>query len=66
MAKTRNDDDVRNKDYLATLLRLKGGSLKVDALFRDAELSVTDFYKQLAWEIEHGHIRDDATKLEVV
>ena len=66
MAKTRNDDDVRNKDYLATLLRLKGGSLKVDDLFRDAELSVTDFYKQLAWEIEHGHIRDDATKLEVV
>ena len=66
MAKTRNDEDVRNKDYLASLLRKKGGSSDVEMLFKDAELSVTDFYKQLAWEIEHDHIRDDAAKLEVV
>jgi hypothetical protein len=26
---------------------------------------VTDFYKQLAWEVENGHIRDDETRLEV-
>ena len=64
MAKTRNDEDVRNQDYLARLLRHHGGSTDVATLFKDANLSVTDFYKQLAWEIEQGYIHDDASKLE--
>ena len=49
---------------LARLLRHHGGSTDVATLFKDANLSVTDFYKQLAWEIEQGYIHDDASKLE--
>ena len=64
MTKSRNDDDVMHKPYLASLLREAGGTASVDDLFRRAELPVTDFDKQLAWEIENGHIRDDETRLE--
>ena len=64
MTKSRQDDDVQHKPYLAGLLREAGGIARVEELFRRAELPVTDFYKQLAWEVENGHIRDDETKLE--
>jgi len=64
MAKSRNDDDVKYRPYLAGLLRVTGGSAGVEDLFRQADLPVTDFYKQLAWEIENGHIHDDEAKLE--
>jgi type I restriction enzyme S subunit len=64
MTKSRQDDDVLNKPYLAGLLREAGGIAGVEDLFRRAELPVTDFYKQLAWEVENGHIRDDETRLE--
>jgi type I restriction enzyme, S subunit len=63
MAKSRHDDDVKGKPYLAGLLR-EGGIMSVEELFRRAELPVTDFYKQLAWEVENGHILDDETRLE--
>jgi type I restriction enzyme S subunit len=64
MTKSRHDDDVQHKPYLAGLLREAGGIASVEDLFRRAELPVTDFYKQLAWEVENGHIRDDETRLE--
>jgi type I restriction enzyme S subunit len=64
MTKSRLDDDVQHKPYLAGLLREVGGITSVEDLFRRAELPVTDFYKQLAWEVENGHIRDDEMRLE--
>ena len=64
MTKSRYDDDVQHKPYLAGLLREAGGIASVEDLFRRAKLPVTDFYKQLAWEVENGHIRDDETRLE--
>jgi type I restriction enzyme S subunit len=64
MTKSRHDDDVQHKPYLAGLLREAGGITSVEDLFRRAELPVTDFYKQLAWEVENGHIHDDETRLE--
>jgi type I restriction enzyme S subunit len=64
MTKSRHDDDVQHKPYLAGLLREAGGIASVEDLFRHAKLPVTDFYKQLAWEVENGHIRDDETRLE--
>lgn len=64
MTKSRHDDDVQHKPYLAGLLREAGGITSVEDLFRRAELPVTDFYKQLAWEVENGHICDDETRLE--
>lgn len=65
MAKSRYDIDVKGKPYLANLLREAGGSASVEDLFKRAELPVTDFYKQLAWEVQSGHIRDDERRLEV-
>jgi len=64
MTKSRNDEDIKHKPYLADLLRGTGGNARVEELFKRADLPVTDFYKQLAWEIDNGHIRDDETKLE--
>jgi type I restriction enzyme, S subunit len=55
MTKSRYDEDVKNKPYLATLLRENDGSLNVEDLFERAELPLTDFYKQLAWE-ERGRL----------
>jgi type I restriction enzyme S subunit len=64
MTKSRYDEDVKDKPYLAGLLREAGGTESVDELFRRAELPVTEFYKQLAWEVEKGHISDNPTTLE--
>ena len=64
MTKSRHDDDVKNKPYLATLLRTVGGSGEVEDLFRLATLPVEDFYKQLVWEVDNGHIRDGKKVLE--
>ena len=64
MTKSRHDDDVKDKPYLADLLRESSGSASVEDLFKRAELPLIDFYKQLAWEVDAGHIRDDDTRLE--
>jgi type I restriction enzyme S subunit len=56
MTKSRQDDDVKEKPYLAGLLRQAGGVASTEDLFKRSELPVTDFYKQLAWEINAGHI----------
>ena len=63
MTKNRQDPDVKLKPYLARHLRDAGGSAKVEDLFRRADLPVADFYKQLAWEVEAGHVRDQGPLL---
>ena len=63
MSKTRQDDDVKNKPYLAVLLK-SGRFSDAQSLFRAADLPVADFYKQLAWEIGAGYIVDSADELK--
>jgi type I restriction enzyme S subunit len=65
MTKSRQDDDVMGKPYLANLLKAGHGASAQD-LFKAADLPVADFYKQLAWEIAQKHIRDDDEKLEAL
>jgi type I restriction enzyme S subunit len=62
MTKSRQDEDVKNEPYLANIIREVGGSSEVEDLFKKADLPVTDFYKQLAWEVDQGHIRDQNNK----
>ena len=67
MTKSRQDDDVKGKPYLAEHLRRLGEPATAEALFNAAELPVADFYKQLAWEVSEGHIQNgkgSATLLE--
>ncbi|WP_204369005.1 hypothetical protein [Methylocucumis oryzae] len=66
MTKSRQDDDVKNHAYLAGHLKLLGGSAVVESLFKVSELPVADFYKQLAWEVEQGFVKDKQTVLEAV
>lgn len=65
MTKSRQDDDVQGQPYLARHLRLIGGVAPAEALFKASELPVADFYKQLAWEVAQGHLRDGKTVLEL-
>jgi type I restriction enzyme S subunit len=64
MNKSRQDDDVKGKPYLADHLRRLGASTTAEVLFKASELPVADFYKQLAWEVSQGHIADGGTTLE--
>ena len=64
MTKSRQDKDVKDHPYLAGHLRLLGGSAPVETLFIASELPVADFYKQLAWEVAQGFVRDGKTVLE--
>lgn len=64
MTKSRQDDDVKDKPYLANHLRRLGAPATAEALFAVAELPVADFYKQLAWEVAQGHVKDNQTSLE--
>ena len=65
MTKSRQDDDVQGQPYLARHLRLIGGVAPAEALFKASELTVADFYKQLAWEVTQGYLRDGKTVLEL-
>ena len=65
VTKSRQDEDVQGRPYLAQHLRLLGGSASAEALFKVSELPVADFYKQLAWEVAKGHVRDGKTVLEL-
>lgn len=65
MTKSRQDEEVKGKPYLADHLRRLGEPVAVQALYQVAELPVADFYKQLAWEVEQGHVRDNTTTLEL-
>lgn len=64
MTKSRQDDDVMGHPYLAGHLRSIGTPASAEALFKVAELPVADFYKQLAWEVAQGHVKDNQTTLE--
>ena len=64
MTKSRQDDDVKDKPYLADHLRRLGVATTAEALFKVSELPVADYYKQLAWEVAQGHIADGGTTLE--
>lgn len=64
MTKSRQDDDVKGKPYLAGHLRRLGEPASAQALFKASELPVADFYKQLAWEVAQGHVKDNTTTLE--
>lgn len=64
MTKSRQDDDVLGQPYLARHLRRIGVPTSAEELFKTAELPVADFYKQLAWEVAQGHVRDGQTVLE--
>lgn len=64
MTKSRQDADVLGQPYLAAHLRRIGGHATAESLFKVAELPLADFYKQLAWEVTQGHIRDGTTVLE--
>lgn len=64
MTKTRQDEDVKGLPYLANLLRGLAQPVTVGVLFKSAELSVADFYKQLAWEVSQGYVKDNDTSLE--
>ena len=67
MSKSRQDEDVYGMPYLADLLRSAGeNKMTAKDLFRIADLPLADFYKQLAWEVENGHIRDDKNGLESI
>ena len=65
MTKSRQDEDVKGKSYLADQLRLLGGNVHAEALFKAADLPVADFYKQLAWEVSQGLVLDGKTQLEL-
>jgi type I restriction enzyme S subunit len=64
MTKSRQDEDVKDQPYLAGHLRRMDVATTAEALFQAAELPVADFYKQLAWEVAQGYIRDNQTSLE--
>jgi type I restriction enzyme, S subunit len=64
MTKSRHDDDVKGKPYLAKYLRRVGKPVAAEELFKMAELPIADFYKQLVWEVNAGLIKDQKTALE--
>jgi len=64
MTKSRQDDDVMGQPYLANHLRRLAAPASAEALFKVAELPIGDFYKQLAWEVALGHVKDNQTTLE--
>ena len=64
MTKSRQDEDVKDKPYLADHLRRLATATTAEELFKACELPVADFYKQLAWEVAQGHIADGGTTLE--
>jgi type I restriction enzyme S subunit len=63
VTKSRRDDDVWQKPYLAEKLKELRAS-DVQSLFHAADLPVDEFYKQLAWEVAEKHIIDDPTELK--
>lgn len=64
MTKSRQDKDVKGQPYLAGHLRIMGEPSTVESLFKAAQLPVADFYKQLAWEIDEKHVKDNQITLE--
>jgi type I restriction enzyme, S subunit len=66
MTRSRFDPEVKEQPYLATLLREAEHALSVEELYRRADLSLVDFYKQLGWEVANQMIRDDSARLQAL
>lgn len=64
MTKSRFDDDVKNKPYLAGLMKETRKSHSPEELFQMSQLPIDDFYKQLAWEVKNGFIVESGPALE--
>lgn len=64
MTRSRQEEDILGQPYLASILRDLGGSDQIEELFRRSDLSLADFYKQLAWEVDNRHIDDHGNRLE--
>lgn len=58
MTKSRFDDDVRGKPYLANFLKSSKKKLTLDDLYKKADLSRVDFSKQLDFEVKQKLIID--------
>ena len=66
MSKSRFDEDVKGKPYLANIMKMNSyTSTTAQRVFAASELSVADFYKQLSEEITNGFIVDREEKLEI-
>jgi type I restriction enzyme S subunit len=64
MTKSRFDDDVQGKPYLAGFLKGSKKSLSAEDLFKKADLPLVDFYKQLDFEVKQELIVDRDGQLE--
>jgi type I restriction enzyme, S subunit len=64
MTKSRFDEDVKGKPYLARFIGGSENYLTAEMLFKESELSLVDFYKQLSWEVEHGFIKENGDELQ--
>jgi type I restriction enzyme S subunit len=64
MTKSRFDDDVQDKPYLAGFLKDSKKSLSAEDLFKKADLPLVDFYKQLDFEVKQKLIVDRDGQLE--
>ncbi len=63
MEKSRRDEDVWHKAYLAGIIQESGSALDAEGLYSKSNLEVTEFYKQLAWEIDAGLIKSIGDEL---
>lgn len=64
--KKRSDSDVNGQPYLASLLKKRKSKTGVEQLYKESNLSVVDFYKQLSDEYEKGWVREKGGHLEAV
>ncbi len=62
--KNRADADVKGQPYLANHLRQIGSAATTEDLYKAADLSIADFYKQLSEEVAKGWVKDASGKLE--
>jgi type I restriction enzyme S subunit len=62
--KNRTDADVKGQPYLANHLRQIGSAATTEDLYKAADLSIADFYKQLSEEVAKGWVKDASGKLE--
>lgn len=64
MTKSRFDDDVQGKPYLATFIKVSEKKITAEDLFKKADLPLVDFYKQLDFEVKQKMIVDRDGHLE--
>ncbi len=64
MTKSRFDQDVLGKPYLASFLKGSKRSLSAEDLFKKADLPLVDFYKQLDFEVKQKLIVERDGQLE--